>query len=61
MKIKFTIPKYVQKVVRVLHKEGYKVHLVGGALRDLVLNIQPDDWTKAALLAHDQQEEALRI
>ncbi len=47
MKIKFLIPDYVQKVARMLSKEGFKVYLVGGALRDIVLGIQPDDYDLA--------------
>lgn len=47
MKVKFLIPDYVQKVARMLSKEGYQCHLVGGALRDIVLNITPDDYDLA--------------
>lgn len=47
MKIKFLIPDYVQKVARMLSKEGFKVYLVGGALRDIVLDIEPDDYDLA--------------
>ncbi|MCB9803579.1 HD domain-containing protein [Candidatus Nomurabacteria bacterium] len=45
--ISFALPDYVQKVTRMLHKEGFQVHLVGGALRDVVLGIKPDDWDLA--------------
>ena len=47
MKVKFEIPDYVQKVARMLSKEGYACYLVGGALRDVVLNIEPDDYDLA--------------
>ncbi len=46
-KVKFAIPEYVQTVARILLKEGYCCYLVGGALRDVVLNIQPDDFDLA--------------
>lgn len=47
MRVKFLIPDYVQKVARMLLKEGYKCYLVGGALRDVVLGIEPDDYDLA--------------
>lgn len=47
MKVKFEIPDYVQKVARILTKEGFVCYLVGGALRDVVLNIEPDDYDLA--------------
>ncbi|KKR06333.1 MAG: Polynucleotide adenylyltransferase/metal dependent phosphohydrolase [candidate division WS6 bacterium GW2011_GWF2_39_15] len=47
MTVKFLIPDYVQKVARMLIKEGFKCYLVGGALRDVVLDIEPDDYDLA--------------
>lgn len=47
MNVKFQIPDYVQKVARMLTKEGFQCFLVGGALRDVVLNIEPDDYDLA--------------
>jgi tRNA nucleotidyltransferase (CCA-adding enzyme) len=55
MKTKFIIPDYVQKVSRMLIKEGYKCYLVGGALRDVVLGITPEDYD----LATDAKPEAM--
>ncbi len=57
MKIKFLIPDYVQTVARILNKEGFKCYLVGGALRDVVLNIQPDDYDLATNAKPDQMIE----
>ena len=37
MRVKIVIPEYVQKVARILTKEGFECYLVGGALRDIVL------------------------
>lgn len=56
--IKIKIPLYVQKVVRMLTKEGYQVHLVGGSLRDVVLDIEPEDWD---LATEAKPEEMLQI
>ncbi|MBI2356605.1 HD domain-containing protein [Candidatus Dojkabacteria bacterium] len=52
--VKFLIPDYVQKVARMLLKEGYQCYLVGGALRDVVLGIQPDDYDLATDAKPDQ-------
>ncbi|MCK9368986.1 HD domain-containing protein [Candidatus Dojkabacteria bacterium] len=41
------MPNYVIKVARILSKEGYECFLVGGALRDVVLGITPDDYDLA--------------
>lgn len=45
--VDFSIPDYVQAVARILLKEGYKCYLVGGALRDVVMTINPDDYDLA--------------
>ncbi len=45
--IKFSVPSYVQKVARILSKEGYDVYLVGGAIRDIAMGKQPDDYDLA--------------
>lgn len=57
-KVKFLIPDYVQKVARMLLKEGHQCYLVGGALRDVVLGIIPDDYD---LATDATPEEMLRI
>ena len=47
MKVKIIIPEYVQKVARILTKEGFDCYLVGGALRDIVLGNKPHDYDLA--------------
>lgn len=42
--VRFSMPDYVQQVARILLKEGYRAYLVGGATRDVVMNITPDDY-----------------
>ena len=54
MKVKITIPEYVQKVARILTKEGFECYLVGGALRDIVLNNQPHDYDLATNALPDE-------
>ncbi len=38
------IPKYVTRVTETLEKAGFEVFLVGGCVRDLILNREPKDW-----------------
>ncbi len=47
MKIKIVIPDYVQKVGRMLGKEGFACYIVGGAIRDLVMGKIPHDYDLA--------------
>lgn len=54
MKISISIPGYVQKVARMLLKDGFQCYLVGGALRDVVLNVQPEDYDLATNARPDQ-------
>lgn len=58
MKVKLVVPDYVQKVARMLLNEGFQCYLVGGALRDVVLGIQPDDYD---LASNAKPEDMLRI
>ncbi len=58
MKIRYTIPSYVQKVARTLSKEGYDVYLVGGALRDILMGKIPHDYD---LATNAQPDEMLEI
>jgi len=37
-------PKYVKSVLSTLQAHGYKAFLVGGCVRDMLLNIKPQDW-----------------
>lgn len=38
------IPEYVTRVTETLEKAGFESFLVGGCVRDLILNIEPKDW-----------------
>lgn len=57
MKVRFTIPSYVQKVAGMLIKEGYDVYLVGGALRDIVMGVRPHDYDLATNALPDEMLE----
>lgn len=57
MKLRITLPSYVQKVARILAKEGYEVYLVGGALRDVVMGKTPGDYDLATDALPDEMLE----
>ncbi len=38
------IPNYVTRVTETLEKAGFEAFLVGGCVRDLILNKEPKDW-----------------
>lgn len=38
------IPKEVSHVTETLEKAGFEVYLVGGCVRDLVMDVKPKDW-----------------
>lgn len=54
MEITLKLPDYVQKVGRILVKEGYEAYLVGGALRDFVLDEKPHDYDLATNALPDE-------
>ncbi len=57
MKLRFTIPGYVQKIARILSKEGYDIYLVGGALRDIAMGNTPGDYDLATNALPDEMLE----
>lgn len=54
MKVKITIPEYVQEVANRLGENGFDCYLVGGALRDLVLDREPHDYDLATNALPDE-------
>lgn len=38
------IPKEVQLILENLQKAGFQAHIVGGCVRDLLRNVEPQDW-----------------
>lgn len=40
----FAVPTEVEKVAKILEKEGFEAYLVGGCVRDLLLGRKPSDW-----------------
>lgn len=54
MKVTIHLPNYIQKVARILIKEGYECYLVGGAVRDIVLGRKPHDYDLATNALPDE-------
>ena len=44
MKIELPIPKEVVKITTVLENNGFLAYIVGGCVRDLLMNREPKDW-----------------
>jgi poly(A) polymerase/tRNA nucleotidyltransferase (CCA-adding enzyme) len=57
MKLRFVLPSYVQKIARILTKEGYDVFLVGGAPRDIAMGKVPHDYDLATNALPDEMVE----
>ena len=38
------LPKDVETILTTLHNNGYESYIVGGCVRDALLNKIPDDW-----------------
>lgn len=44
MKIELEIPKEVSRITETLENKGFSAYLVGGCVRDLIMNKTPKDW-----------------
>src|SRR5699024_8585404 len=54
----YIIPSYVMKIIEKLEKAGYEAFLVGGRLRDIVLNKEPSDYD---LTTNAKPDEMIQI
>jgi len=41
---KLNVPEEVLSVVKTLRNKGFEAYLIGGCVRDLLLNRKPKDW-----------------
>ena len=48
------IPKEVSHVTDTLEKGGFEAYLVGGCVRDLLMDIEPKDWDVTTNAKPDQ-------
>lgn len=44
MKQTFAVPKEIREVAETLENKGFQAYLIGGCVRDLLLNRKPKDW-----------------
>ena len=42
--MKLTIPSNAEKILQVLNENGYEAYVVGGCVRDSILDRNPNDW-----------------
>lgn len=42
--MKFTVPEEVLHIAKTLQNNGFEAYIVGGAVRDLIMNRNPKDW-----------------
>ena len=42
--MKLNLPPFVEKIIATFEKNGYQIYIVGGAIRDLLMNKKPLDW-----------------
>mgnify|MGYP000945593954 CR=1 FL=1 len=54
------VPIQVQKALTRLHNYGYQAYLVGGAVRDLLLDKTPKDWDLATNAPLEEIEKLFR-
>jgi tRNA nucleotidyltransferase (CCA-adding enzyme) len=42
--MKFSLPKNIGNIITVINNSGYQAHVVGGCVRDMIINKVPTDW-----------------
>lgn len=47
--LKIIIPDYLKKIIEKLWKNGFPTYIVGGSVRDILMNKEPVDWDIATL------------
>ena len=57
MRIKIKVPKGVNNLINILISKGYDAHLVGGCIRDSLLNKKPHDWDICTSATPDEMRE----
>ncbi|MAF79623.1 hypothetical protein CL629_00935 [bacterium] len=55
--MKLNVPKETEIIARTLSKKGFQAYLVGGCVRDLVLDKDPKDWDIATDATPEQIQE----
>ena len=60
MRIKIKVPKGANNLINILISKGYDAHLVGGCVRDSILNKKPHDWDICTSATPDKMREIFR-
>ena len=55
--IKIVIPEKVKKIIRKFHENGAEIYVVGGAVRDLLLNREVNDWDFTTNLTPEEMKK----
>jgi len=55
---KITFPQYIRDIIKKLKKAGFEAFIVGGCVRDLLMNKDPKDWD---ITTNAQPKEILKI
>ncbi len=58
MSVKIPCPDYVHAVLDALHTAGYEAYIVGGCVRDCLLDNVPKDWDVTTSALPEQTEQA---
>lgn len=56
----FKIPDYVNKIIYILEKAGFEAYIVGGSVRDLMLNKEPSDYDITTSATPDEIQETFK-
>jgi len=52
------IPEYILKIIKDLQASAYEAYIVGGSVRDILMNKEPKDWD---ITTNAQPEEILKV
>ncbi len=55
------IPKEIQQILKILQNSGYEAYIVGGCVRDLLRNKQPNDWDLTTNAKPEEIQEVFNL
>ncbi|MDD5738701.1 MAG: HD domain-containing protein [Candidatus Pacebacteria bacterium] len=55
------IPPKIKKALEILQKSGYEAYIVGGCVRDLLRNVQPNDWDLTTNAKPEEIQEVFNL
>lgn len=42
--MKYSLPKNISNIITIINNSGFQAHIVGGCVRDILINKDPTDW-----------------